>query len=133
MKQAVLQHALMVIGLLAVVLAIAGVFLPLLPTTPFLLLASVCFARGSPRLHAWLLSNKLFGTAIRDFEAGKGIRLKVKLTAVSLLWCSMAWSIYKLSSVYLHILLLAIGVGVSIYLLFIVPTRPAVDVDDPAE
>jgi uncharacterized membrane protein YbaN (DUF454 family) len=123
----------MVIGLVAVVLAIAGVFLPLLPTTPFLLLASACFARGSPRLHAWLLSNKLFGTAIRDFEAGKGIRLKVKITAVALLWCSMAWSIYKLHSVYLHLMLLVIGLGVSIYLVFIVPTRPSTDVGNQAD
>jgi hypothetical protein len=123
MKTAVLKSTLNVIGVIAVALAIFGVFLPLLPTTPFLLLASACFARGSERMHRWLLGNKLFGSAIRDFEQGKGIPRKAKISAVVLLWASMAWSIYLTSSMLLTVALLAIGVGVTTYLLFFVPTR----------
>lgn len=123
MKTAVLKHTLNVIGILAVVLAVLGVFLPLLPTTPFLLLASACFARSSDRLHHWLLNNKLFGTALRDFEQGKGMPLKAKVTALVLLWASLAFSAFKLNNVALMCLLLAVGVGVTTYLLAFVPTR----------
>lgn len=124
MKTAVLKNTLNVIGLIAVVLAVLGIFLPLLPTTPFLLLASACFARGSERLHGWLLANKLFGTTLRDFEQGKGIPLKAKITALVLLWVSLAYSVFQISSVVLMSLLIAIGVGVTTYLVVFVPTRP---------
>lgn len=124
MKTAVLKSTLNIIGVIAVVLAILGVFLPLLPTTPFLLLASACFARGSERMHRWLLRNKLFGSAIRDFEQGKGIARKAKISAVALLWISMGWSIYLTNSVLLTAALIAIGVSVTTYLLVFVPTRP---------
>lgn len=124
MKTAVLRSTLNIIGVIAVVLAILGVFLPLLPTTPFLLLASACFARGSERMHRWLLGNKLFGSAIRDFEQGKGIPRTAKISAVVLLWASMAWSIYLTNSMLLTATLIAIGVGVTTYLLVFVPTRP---------
>ena len=125
MKTAALKHTLNLIGIIAVVLAVLGVFLPLLPTTPFLLLASACFARGSDKLHGWLLNNKLFGTALRDFEQGKGMPLKAKITALVLLWVSLAYSMFQLKGVLLMSLLIAVGVGVSSYLLAFVPTRPA--------
>ena len=125
MKTAALKHTLNIIGLIAVVLAILGVFLPLLPTTPFLLLASACFARGSDRLHGWLLNNKLFGSAIRDFEQGKGMPRKAKIMAVALLWASLAFSVFKASSVIVIALLVCVGIGVTTYLLAFVPTRPA--------
>ena len=128
MKTAVLKHTLNIIGLIAVVLAILGVFLPLLPTTPFLLLASACFARGSDRLHGWLLNNKLFGSAIRDFEQGKGMPRKAKIMAVALLWASLAFSVFKASSVIVIALLVCVGIGVTTYLLAFVPTRPATSV-----
>lgn len=123
MRSAVLKNTLNAIGLIAVALAILGIFLPLLPTTPFLLLASACFARGSERLHNWLLANKLFGTAIRDFEQGKGIPLKAKIAALVLMWTSLAYSVYQSSSMLLTSLLIAIGAGVTVYLLVFVPTR----------
>lgn len=123
MKTAVLKNTLNVIGLVAVVLAILGIFLPLLPTTPFLLLASACFARGSERLHGWLLANRLFGTTIRDFEQGKGIPRKAKITALVLLWVSLVYSVFQSSSIVLMSLLIAIGIGVTSYLLVFVPTR----------
>jgi uncharacterized membrane protein YbaN (DUF454 family) len=124
MKTAVLKNTLNVIGLVAVVLAILGIFLPLLPTTPFLLLASACFARGSERLHGWLLANRLFGTTIRDFEQGKGIPRKAKITALVLLWVSLVYSMFQSTSIVLMSLLIAIGIGVTSYLLVFVPTRP---------
>lgn len=106
-----------VIGSIAIVLAILGIFLPLLPTTPFLLLASACYLRGSKRMHRWLLNNRVFGEYLRNFEEGKGIPLKAKITAIALLWASLAFSIYKVQIVPLQLMLVMLGIGVSIFLL----------------
>jgi len=70
-------------GILCVGLAVLGVALPVLPTTPFLLLASFCFVRSSPRLHRWLLRQPVFGAMIRDWEHHRGVRRSTKFVAVS--------------------------------------------------
>lgn len=105
------------IGGIAVVLAILGIFLPLLPTTPFLLLASACFVRGSERLHRWLRNNPMFGEYLRNIEDKKGIPLKGKVFTLVLLWGSLAFSIYLLRPLVLKGMLIAIGIGVSILIL----------------
>ncbi|CUI05390.1 DUF454 family protein [Massilia sp. CCM 8695] len=110
------------IGCLAVLLGILGIFLPLLPTTPFLLLASACFARGSTRMHAWLLGNKVFGKYLSDFEQGRGIPRRAKITILVLMWASLAYSMLRLQRTGLTLMLLCIGAGVTIYLLRYVPT-----------
>jgi uncharacterized protein len=71
-----------VLGLLFVGIAGLGAILPVLPTTPWLLLASYFFARSSPRLHRWLLTLPYFGELIRDWETHRGVRPRVKLTAI---------------------------------------------------
>ncbi len=123
MKSTAIKLTLNTIGALCVVLAIFGVFLPLLPTTPFLLLASACFARGSTRLHGWLVCNKLFGPYLRDFEAGKGIPRRAKCIAIAMLWASLGWSSSRVGSMAVLGVLAATGIAVSIYLLLYVPTR----------
>lgn len=105
-----------IVGSLAVILALLGVFLPLLPTTPFLLLASACFVRSSDRMHRWLLNNRVFGEYLRNFESGRGIPLRAKLVAIALLWLSMGWSIWLVKPVLLKLMLAAIGISVTIYL-----------------
>lgn len=110
-----------VIGCLAVALGVLGIFLPLLPTTPFLLLASACFARGSTRLHAWLLSTRPFGQYLRDYEAGKGIPLRAKIVALTLMWVSLTVGIIRVPHLSLQLLLGAVGIGVTIYLVWYVP------------
>jgi len=111
-----------VAGVLAVLLGILGIFLPLLPTTPFLLLASACFARGSVRLHRWLLSHPTFGKYIANFEAGHGIPLKGKIVATVMLWGSMAWSSRHFDSVAILIMMGVIGACVSTYMWWYLPT-----------
>lgn len=71
------------LGFLFLALAAAGVFLPVLPTTPFVLLAAACFARSSPRWHAWILANPAFGPLIRDWEARRCVTCRVKLVAIT--------------------------------------------------
>ena len=105
-----------VIGITAVVLAILGIFLPLLPTTPFLLLASACFVRGSARLHRWLLNNPLFGEYLKNIEEKKGIPLKSKVITLVLLWASLGFSIYTVGPL-LKVMLAVIGIGVSVWVL----------------
>lgn len=105
-----------VIGGIAVALAVLGIFLPLLPTVPFLLLASACFMRGSERMHRWLLNNKLFGEYIRNVESSRGIPLKAKAIAIVLTWASLSFSIYLLQPVILKALLVLIGLAVSVFI-----------------
>ncbi|HTN66449.1 MAG TPA: YbaN family protein [Burkholderiaceae bacterium] len=106
-----------IIGTIAVILAILGVFLPLLPTTPFLLLASACYVRGSTRMHRWLLANPLFGEYLRNIEEKRGIPLRAKIIALILLWASILYSVQTVQWMALKIMLLALASGVSIYLL----------------
>lgn len=117
MRAVSIRILLNVIGIIAVLLAILGVFLPLLPTTPFLLLASACFVRGSERLHRWLLNNRLFGEYLRNIEDKKGMPLKGKIITLVLLWGSIGYSMYTVRPLLLKFMLAAIGIGVTIFIL----------------
>lgn len=72
-------------GLLCLALGAVGIFVPLLPTTPFLLLAAACFSRSSRRLHSWLLNNRVFGPILRDWEEHGAIARKIKVVATVLM------------------------------------------------
>ena len=80
-------------GLAAVVLGIAGIFLPLLPTTPFMLLAAACFARSSERFHAWLLAHPLLGATVREWEEYRSIRRRTKWIAIVTMAVTLAVSV----------------------------------------
>jgi len=119
-----LKWLLKVIGVLAVVLAVLGAFLPLLPTTPFLLLASACFARSSVRAHNWLRTNALFGKYLRDWEDGRGLPLRGKIAILLFMWGSMSYSMTRVAHMpALVAMLVLIGLGVTVFLLRFVPTR----------
>jgi uncharacterized membrane protein YbaN (DUF454 family) len=123
MKQP-LKLLLQLAGWLAVALGVLGIFLPLLPTTPFLLLASWCFARSSVRLHNWLRTNPLFGTYLRDWEDGRGLPLRGKVVILLLMWTSMGYSMTRVAHMpALVALLVLIGLGVTVFLLRFVPTK----------
>lgn len=111
-----------IVGVLAVLLGLIGIVVPLLPTTPFLLLAAACFARGSQRLHGWLLNNRLFGRFLSDYEQGRGIPARAKAIALLMMWSSLVLALWRYESLTLRLVLVATGVGVSIYLLRL-PTR----------
>ncbi|PKN22880.1 MAG: DUF454 domain-containing protein [Deltaproteobacteria bacterium HGW-Deltaproteobacteria-22] len=117
-------------GLLCVALATAGVFLPILPTTPFLLLAAACFARSSERLYRWLHENRWFGPFLTRYRAGLGIPLLSKLMIIMLLWITLAASAFLAMPDrlwWVRLILLAVGLGVTTHLLWIPTYRePAV-------
>lgn len=112
-----MKIALNIVASIAVVLAVLGLFLPVLPTTPFLLLASACYSRSSKRMHRWLQENRLFGATLRHYESCKAIPLRAKIIALCMLWGSLSFSAYTVGPIALKAMLLAIGAGVTLLLL----------------
>ena len=111
---------LMIAGTISVGLGILGIFLPILPTTPFLLLAAACYARSSKRFYDWLITNKLFGSYIKNYRDGKGVPLKVKIFTISFLWITIMFSVFFIIQIYwVRILLFFIAIGVTIHILTI--------------
>lgn len=113
-----------IVGTVAVILGVIGIVLPLLPTTPFLLLALACYMRGSRRMARWMVSNRLFGRYLMDYHAGLGIPLKTKVWALTIMWASLALSAYLVPIPWVRPLLLIPGIGVTIYL-WRYKTKPA--------
>lgn len=108
-------------GSLCVGLAILGIILPLLPTTPFLLLGAACYIRSSSRFYRRLLSNRYLGDYIRNYREGRGIPAHTKAVAIITLWITIAFSMLVVVDLLpVKVLLFAIAVGVSIHIL----TRP---------
>ena len=87
------SFALMGCGWLALGLGAAGLFLPILPTAPFVLLAAACFLRSSERLHSWIVEHPTLGVHVRDYLAGKGLRRRSKVMAYGSLWASVSLSV----------------------------------------
>lgn len=103
-------------GTVALLLGIVGLFLPLLPTTPFLLLASACYMRGSERMHQWLMNQRHLGPYLRSYQQGRGIPLRAKITALALMWTSLTVSMWVIPLPWVRVLLLVTGVAVTVYL-----------------
>ncbi|RJX78128.1 YbaN family protein [Pseudomonas sp. LS-2] len=111
------RYLLQGIGWLSVVLGVIGIFLPVLPTTPFLLLAAACFARSSPRFYHWLVDHPRLGPWIRGYLDGDGIPLKGKVYAIGLMWVSIGFSCWLVPMVWARVLLLVSAVLVAVYIL----------------
>lgn len=107
-----------ILGSISLVLGVIGIFLPLLPTTPFLLLTAAAYFKGSPKLYDWLLNHKYFGLYIRNFREHKAIPLRAKILSVSLLWGTISYCIFfVVDPLWLKILLGCIAAGVSYHIL----------------
>lgn len=124
------RWALLIAGFVAVALGLIGVFLPVLPTVPFLLLALACFTRSSERYYTWLLDHDHFGPMVRPYLDGRGIQRATKFKAIALLWASITVSILLMNEVlWVQGILLAVAFGVSLYLLRL----PTAAIDDRDE
>ena len=104
-------------GTITLALGAIGIVLPVLPTTPFLLLALGCYFRSSERMTRWMLTNSYFGKYIRNYKEGKGIPLKTKLFALTVLWIAIGYSaLFIIPMLIVQIILFAVAVGVTIHL-----------------
>ena len=111
---------LIIAGTVSVGLGLIGIFLPILPTTPFLLLAAACYIRSSKRFYHWLLNNKLFGRYIKNYREGKGIPIKMKVLSITLLWLTILYSvIFVIDNLFVRIILIIIAIAVTIHILAI--------------
>ncbi|KAA8702076.1 YbaN family protein [Pseudomonas cannabina] len=111
------RYLLTAVGWLSVALGVIGIFLPVLPTTPFLLLAAACFARSSPRFYHWLINHRQLGPWIRDYLEGNGIPLKGKIYAIGMMWASISLSCYLVPSNWARGFMLTSAVLVTLYIL----------------
>jgi uncharacterized protein len=118
-KHKIVRGLLIVAGTFSLALGAIGLFLPILPTTPFLLLSAACYMRSSERLHDWLINNRWFGEYIKNYQAGKGIPMKTKIIALSVMWLAIIYSTcFVVDEIMVaQIALLLIAAGVSIHLI----------------
>ncbi len=107
-------------GFLLVAIGVIGIFLPLLPTTIFLILASICFLKSSPKANDWLRNHKILGVYIDNYQNKSGLTFKSKFINITILWVSILVSAFLFTEeFYIRMLLLAIAIGVSIHLVMI--------------
>jgi len=105
-------------GTLFLIIGLIGIIIPVLPTTPFLLLAAACYIRGSKRIHNWMINNSLFGDFVKNYLERKGITIRQKITSLLFLWLTITISIYYLiDSFPIIILLFVIAIAVSVHIL----------------
>jgi uncharacterized protein len=115
-KNRALRMLLILIGWLSVVLGVIGIFLPIMPTTPFLLLAAACFVRTSPKFYQWLVGHPRLGKYLVYYLEGKGIPLKAKIYTIALITISMSITTYIVPVTAVKILLPLVGVLVALYI-----------------
>ncbi len=117
MRQQTIRILLIIAGWLCVILGVIGIVLPLLPTTPFILLAAFCFARSSDKFHHWLVTHHYFGPIIQRWEENKAIPRNVRNFTIVFMWCGMSFSMYMLQQLWATLFISSIGICVSIFLL----------------
>ncbi len=120
MKNVILSKILIGSGTFFLIIGIIGIFIPILPTTPFLLLAAACYARGSKKCYCWLINNKWFGEYIKNYREKRGIPSSVKIISITILWMTIAFSAFIIvSNLLIQIILIIIAVGVTIHIITI--------------
>ena len=123
-QQPIVRWSLMFAGTIFVGIGILGIFLPLLPTTVFFLMAAWCYARSSKKFYNWLHHNKYFGKYLKNYREGKGIMLSGKISSITVLWCGILYSLFTIQLLAIRLLLIAIAIGVTIHIVLI-PTNKA--------
>lgn len=102
-----------IFGSFCLVMGIIGIFLPLLPTTPLLLLTAYCYYRGSERLYDWLMQHPRLGVYIKNFRENRVIPRRVKIYTLTLLWASLLYCAWILHPIWLKCLMISIAIGVT--------------------
>ncbi|TXT57093.1 MAG: conserved membrane protein of unknown function [Promethearchaeota archaeon] len=111
-------------GTISLILGIIGIVFPILPTTPFLLLATALYARSSEKAYNWLLNNRILGPYIRNYIEGRGMPIKVKIFTIILLWAIILLSIFLFIQItWVKYLLLIIAIAVTVHIVLIRPKK----------
>jgi len=119
-----LKFILILLGIISLGLGVLGIFLPLLPTTPFLLLSAALFLRSSIRMYNWLLNHKYLGKHLQNYINHKTIPKKTKIYAISLLWTTiLLTAILVVDIIWVKILLIIIALAVSFHILSFKSTK----------
>ena len=107
-------------GTLCTGLGIIGIFIPILPTTPFLLLAAACYMRSSERFYQWLINNRIFGAYVRNYIEGRGMPIRIKIFTILLLWLTIGLTItFGVQNIVIRIVLICIAIGVTVHIVLI--------------
>ena len=113
---------LITIGTFFIGVGVVGIFIPILPTTPFLLISAALYARSSKKFYDWLINNKIFGKYIKNYREGKGIPLKLKIITIAFLWITIGCSaIFAIDIFWVRVMLVVIAIGVTIHIIKISP------------
>lgn len=105
-------------GSLALGLGVLGIFLPVLPTTPFLLLAATCYFHGSKRLYSWLMDHPRFGPYIRSFREDKSIPLRIKVVSVAMVWITLLYcAVFVADNIWVKSLFFILAIGITWHIL----------------
>ncbi len=124
MPEKLKRRLLIAAGTISTAIGIVGIFVPVLPTTPFLLLAAACYLRSSQKLYDRLLNNRFIGAYVRNYLRGKGMPRKVKIITILLLWITITCSIiFAVQGLIIRAILLIIAIGVSVHILLIKTTK----------
>ncbi len=108
---------LFVCGTASLILGVIGIFLPLLPTTPLLLLSALCYLHSSEKMYKWLMENKIFGKYIYNYMHFKAIDKKTKIYTIVFLWVALMISFFIIHSAIFRVILILVGVGVTTHIL----------------
>jgi uncharacterized membrane protein YbaN (DUF454 family) len=120
MRTTARRKLLIAAGTLSTGLGIIGIFVPILPTTPFLLLAAACYMRSSERFYQWLIKNRIFGSYVRNYIEGRGMPVKLKIFIIFLLWLTIGLSItFGVQNTVVRIVLICVAIGVTIHICLI--------------
>ncbi|OGN96791.1 MAG: hypothetical protein A2Z77_00080 [Chloroflexi bacterium RBG_13_51_36] len=107
-------------GTLSTGLGIIGIFVPILPTTPFLLLAAACYMRSSERFYQWLINNRIFGAYVRNYIEGRGMPMRIKVFTMFLLWLTIGLTIaFAVQNIVIRIVLICVAIGVTTHIALI--------------
>ena len=119
-RNGIIRVILLICGFLFTFLAILGAILPIVPTTPFLIVAAACFYKSSERFYKMIMYNRYFGHYLRDYKSGNGIPLRVKIMALVFLWTSTLVSVFVfIPYLWLEILVIAVNTAITIHLYFV--------------
>ena len=107
-------------GMLSTGLGIIGIFIPILPTTPFLLLAAACYMRSSERFYTWLISNRIFGAYVRNYIEGRGMPIRIKVLTILVLWLTIGLTVtFGVQNMVIRIVLICVALGVTTHIILI--------------